>query len=76
MLGKQAKIVSPDTLRRMLDYTGQTRQPKCDAVIVLLSVKAGLSSTLRILCRVAKRLGESLHEGGGNFHSVQRIPRH
>ena len=42
MLGKQAKIVSPDTLRRMLDYTRQTRQPKRDAVIVLLSVKAGL----------------------------------
>jgi len=42
MLGKQAKIVSPDTLRRMLDYTHQTRQPKRDAVIVLLSVKAGL----------------------------------
>ena len=37
MLGKQAKIVSPDTLRRMLDYTRQTRQPKRDAVIVLLS---------------------------------------
>jgi len=42
MLGKQAKIVSPDTLRRILDYTRQTRQPKRDAVIVLLSVKAGL----------------------------------
>ena len=42
MLGKQAKIVSPDTLRRMLDYTRQTRQPKRDTVIVLLSVKAGL----------------------------------
>jgi len=42
MLGKQAKIVSPDTLRRILDYTRVTRQPKRDAVIVLLSVKAGL----------------------------------
>ncbi len=42
MLGKQAKIVSPDTLRRMLDYTRHTRRPKRDAVIVLLSVKAGL----------------------------------
>ena len=42
MLGKQAKIISPDTLRRMLDHASQTRQPKRDAVIVLLSVKAGL----------------------------------
>ena len=42
MLGKQAKIISPETLQRMLDYAAQTRQPKRDAVIVLLSVKAGL----------------------------------
>ena len=41
-LGKQAKIVSPATLRRMLAYARKTRQPKRDAVIVLLSVKAGL----------------------------------
>jgi len=42
MLGRQAKIVSPITLRRMLTYARRTRQPKRDAVIVLLSVKAGL----------------------------------
>ena len=42
MLGPQAKIVSPVTLRRMLAYARQTRQPKRDTVIVLLSVKAGL----------------------------------
>ena len=42
MLGKRAKIVSPATLRRMLAYARKTRQPKRDAVIVLLSVKAGL----------------------------------
>lgn len=48
MLGKQAKIISPDTLQRMLDYASQTRQPKRDAVIVLLSVKAGLRA-----CEVA-----------------------
>ena len=28
MLGKQAKIVSPDTLRRMLDYTRHTNGVK------------------------------------------------
>jgi integrase len=42
MLGKQAKVISPETLQRMLAYATQTRQPKRDAVIVLLSVKAGL----------------------------------
>jgi integrase len=42
MLGKQAKVISPETLQRMLTYAAQTRQPKRDTVIVLLSVKAGL----------------------------------
>jgi integrase len=42
MLGKQAKVISPETLQRMLDYAGQTRHPKRDAAIILLSVKAGL----------------------------------
>jgi integrase len=42
MLGRQAKIVSPATLRRMLAYARQARRPKRDTVIVLLSVKAGL----------------------------------
>jgi integrase len=42
MLGRQAKIVSPATLQRMLAYAQRTRQPQRDAVIVLLSVKAGL----------------------------------
>jgi integrase len=42
MLGKQAKIVSAATLRRMLAYVRKARQPKRDTVIVLLSVKAGL----------------------------------
>jgi len=42
MLGRQAKIVSPATLQRMLAHAQRTRQPKRDAAIVLLSVKAGL----------------------------------
>ena len=42
MLGRQAKLVSPATLRRMLAYARRTRQPKRDTVIVPLSVKAGL----------------------------------
>lgn len=42
MLGKQAKIVSPMTIRRMLNYARHTRYPKRDTVIVLMSVKAGM----------------------------------
>jgi integrase/recombinase XerD len=42
MLGRQAKIVSAATLQRIVAYAQRTRQPQRDAVIVLLSVKAGL----------------------------------
>ncbi len=35
-----------------------------------------LSSTLGILRRVAQRVSESFHEGGGNFHIVRGMPRH
>ena len=42
MLGKQAKVISQETLQRMLEYASHARQPKRDVVIVLLSVKAGL----------------------------------
>jgi hypothetical protein len=37
MLGRQAKTISPETLRRMLAYARATRQPKRDTVVVLLS---------------------------------------
>jgi integrase len=42
MLGRQAKVVSPGTLKRMLMYAQTTNQPARDVVMVLLSVKAGL----------------------------------
>ena len=43
MPGRQAKVISAPTLRRMLLYVKRTSaQPERDRVIVLLSVKAGL----------------------------------
>ncbi|MGE3643289.1 MAG: tyrosine-type recombinase/integrase [Beijerinckiaceae bacterium] len=42
MLGRQAKIISPVTLRAMLAYARKTRSPLRDQAIVLLSVRAGL----------------------------------
>ena len=42
MAGKQAKILSDNQIRSLLIYTKQTRYPKRNAVIVLLSVKAGM----------------------------------
>jgi integrase/recombinase XerD len=42
MLGKRAKILSDDNIRELLAFTGPTRYPARNRVIVLLSAKAGL----------------------------------
>lgn len=42
MPGRQAKLITPLVLRRMLDHIRHGRQPERDRVIILLSAKAGL----------------------------------
>lgn len=42
MAGKQAKLLSPDDIRRMLQTVSTHRYPERDRVIVLLSTKTGL----------------------------------
>ena len=42
MPGRQAKLIAPFTLRRMLGYTRHSQDPARDRVMILLSVKAGL----------------------------------
>jgi integrase/recombinase XerD len=42
MPGRQAKLITPATLRRMLAHVRQSSTPARDRVIILLSVKAGL----------------------------------
>lgn len=42
MAGRQAKMLTPTELRRLLSYTRQTSTPERDRVLVLLSVRAGL----------------------------------
>ena len=42
MAGKQAKILSSDAFDSLLAYASSSRYPLRNAVIVLLSVKAGL----------------------------------
>lgn len=49
MLGRQAKIITPIMLRRMLAYVHGTSFTKRDRVIILLSVKAGLRA-----CEIAR----------------------
>lgn len=49
MLGRQAKLITPFMLRRMLVYVGGTPFTKRDRVVILLSVKAGLRA-----CEIAR----------------------
>ncbi|MEW6437771.1 MAG: site-specific integrase [Pseudomonadota bacterium] len=49
MPGRQAKIITPAMLRRMLSYVGRTEYTARDRVIILLSVKAGLRA-----CEIAR----------------------
>lgn len=49
MLGRQAKIITPIMLRRMLAYVRGTPFTRRDRVIILLSVKAGLRA-----CEIAR----------------------
>ena len=42
MAGKQAKVLGPRCVERLLRHVGKNRYPTRDRAIVLLSVKAGL----------------------------------
>jgi integrase len=42
MLGKQAKVLSPGDLRRLMTVARRGRQPERDRVMVLLAMRAGL----------------------------------
>ncbi len=49
MPGKQAKVVSPSMLKRMLHKASQSAYPARDRTMILLSVKAGLRA-----CEIAR----------------------
>ena len=42
MIGRQAKVLSPGDLRRLLSQAGRGRFPERDRVMVLLAVRSGL----------------------------------
>jgi integrase/recombinase XerD len=44
MVGKRAKVLSPDNVEDLLVFARQTRHPIRNQVLVLLSVKAGPAS--------------------------------
>jgi integrase len=45
MVGKRAKVLSPDHVEDLLVFAAQTRHPLRNQVLVLLSVKAGLRAS-------------------------------
>lgn len=65
MLGKQAKILSDETVRKLLAFTSSTRYPDRNRVIVQLSVKAGLRAG-----EIANRTWDMVTDPTGHFGSV------
>jgi integrase len=61
MAGRQAKVITPGMLRRMLGYVRRSRYPRRNRVIVLLGVKAGLRS-----CEIAGLEWSMVLDGQGS----------
>lgn len=61
MAGKQAKILSDNQIRSLLIYAKRTRYPERNAIIVLLSVKAGMRAG-----EIAKLTWEMVLDPQGN----------
>lgn len=84
MAGRQAKVLTPHNLRRMLAYAGRTATPDRDRVIILLSAKAGLRAAeiakltwpmiLDTRSRVASQI--EITDGIAKHGSGRRIPIH
>jgi uncharacterized protein YecT (DUF1311 family) len=59
-----------------IEFQGAMAGPMVEQPAHEVTGSSSLSSTLRNLCRVAKRFRESFHEGGWNFYTVRWMPRH
>ena len=71
MPGKQAKILSDDNIEDLLLYAAQTRYPRRNRVIVLLSVKAGLRAG-----EIAKLTWEMVIAPDGTIDNVIELRNH
>ncbi len=84
MPGKQAKILSRDNIRDLLAFAAQTRYPRRNRVLVLLSVKAGLRAgeiaklTWDMVVDATGDIGTSieLHDWAAKKNSGRIIPIH
>ena len=84
MIGKRAKILSPDHVEDLLVFARQTRHPIRNQVLVLLSVKAGLRAgeianlTWPMLAEPTGQIGTSLEllDSAAKKGSGRVIPIH
>lgn len=84
MPGRQAQLITPTTLRRMLNHASKSSEPLRNRVIIFLSVKAGLraaeiaklnwSMVLDPQGQIAEFV--SLHDRAAKKGSGRRIPMH
>ena len=84
MAGKQAKVITPPMLKRMLRHVSRSSFPQRDRAMILLSVKAGLRA-----CEIAGldwsmvldargRVSDTIHVRDliAKKHRGRRIPMH
>ena len=84
MPGRQAKLITPLTLRRMLGHVRHSQDPVRDRVIVLLSVKAGLRAaeiaglTWPMVLDARGCIGDTItiRDGIAKKQSGRKIPMH
>jgi integrase len=84
MPGRQAKLIAPLTLRRMLGCVRHSRDPARDRVIILLSVKAGLRAaeiaglTWSMVLDATASIGDTItiRDGIAKKQSGRQIPMH
>jgi integrase/recombinase XerD len=84
MAGKQAKILSDEHLKALLNFTRQTRYPARNRAIVLLSTKAGLRAgeiaklTWAMVLDPDGNVGDTieLQDRAAKKRSGRRIPMH
>ena len=61
MIGRQAKILSPRNVRKLLLVAGRGRFPERDRLIVLIATRAGLRA-----CEIARLTWGMVHIGTPN----------
>ena len=84
MAGRQAKMITPAGIRRLLVEAGRSPVPERDRAMVLLSVRAGLRAgeiaklTWPMLLDARGRVSDriELHDGAAKKGSGRRIPLH